>query len=52
MKSSILLRIGIAMFLIACALVSPAAQANLVAIDQDTTKLYAVSSSDATLTLI
>ena len=52
MKSSILLRIGIAMFLIACALVSPAAQANLVAIDQDTTNLYAVSLSDATLTLI
>lgn len=52
MKSSILLRIGIAMFLIACALVSPAAQASLVAIDQDTTNLYAVSSSDATLTLI
>ena len=52
MKSSILLRIGIAIFLIAFAVASPAAQANLVAIDQDSTNLYAVSSSDATLTLI
>ena len=52
MNSSILLRIRIAMSLIVCALVSPATKANLVAIDQDTTNLYAVSLSDATLTLI
>lgn len=52
MRSSILLRIGIAIFVFACAVASPVARANLVAIDQDTTNLYAVSSSDATLTLI
>ena len=52
MKSSILRRIGIAIFLFACTVASPAAQANLVAIDWDTTNLYAVSKGDATLTLI
>ncbi|MCH8148744.1 MAG: PEP-CTERM sorting domain-containing protein [Planctomycetes bacterium] len=52
MKISILFRIGMGLFIIACAVTSPTTQANIVAIDRDTTNLYAVSSSDATLTWI
>ncbi len=52
MKSSILRRICIALFLVAGILGSPVADANLIAIDQDTTNLYSVSCSDAALSLI
>lgn len=52
MKSSILQRICVGLFLVAGALSSSVADAYLIAIDQDTTNLYAVSASDATLSLI